>query len=64
MHLLALARQQNLSSQPGEVASFRHEHVSSVEQDDATVKCWGDNALGQLGYGDTLGRGGNSTGEE
>jgi alpha-tubulin suppressor-like RCC1 family protein len=25
--------------------------------DDGTVKCWGGNALGQLGLGDTLGRG-------
>ena len=31
-------------------------------QDDATVKCWGDNSDGQLGYGDKLDRGDGSNG--
>ena len=31
-------------------------------QDDATVKCWGYNWQGQLGYGDKSSRGGNSNG--
>jgi hypothetical protein len=31
-------------------------------QDDATVKCWGYNGYGQLGYGDKLGRGDGSNG--
>jgi len=31
-------------------------------QDDATVKCWGDNSDGQLGYGDELDRGDGSNG--
>ena len=64
MHLWALARQQILSWQAVVVSSCRCEHVCFIEQDDASVKCWGDNAFGQLGYGDTVGRGGNSTGEE
>ena len=32
-------------------------------QDDATVKCWGGNADGQLGYGDTSDRGDDSNGD-
>jgi hypothetical protein len=31
-------------------------------QDDATVKCWGRNANGNLGYGDTLDRGDDKSG--
>ena len=31
-------------------------------QDDATVKCWGFNLLGQLGVGDTSNRGYNANG--
>ena len=31
-------------------------------QDDATVKCWGWNRWGQLGYGDTSDRGDGSNG--
>ena len=31
-------------------------------QDDATVKCWGDNWYGRLGYGDKSDRGDGSNG--
>ena len=31
-------------------------------QDDATVKCWGDNGHGRLGQGDTSGRGDEANG--
>jgi hypothetical protein len=31
-------------------------------QDDATVKCWGKNYFGQLGYGDKSNRGDDSNG--
>ena len=32
-----------------------------VRLDNQTLKCWGNNAYGQLGYGDTLSRGDNET---
>ena len=32
-------------------------------QDDATVKCWGRNEYGQLGYGDTSDRGDERDGD-
>ena len=44
---------------PGRTAvaiSAGHAHTCAV-LDDATLKCWGDNALGQLGQGDTADRG-------
>jgi len=31
-------------------------------QDDATVKCWGDNENGELGYGDVKNRGNRQNG--
>ncbi|KAJ1471723.1 regulator of chromosome condensation 1/beta-lactamase-inhibitor protein II [Baffinella frigidus] len=31
---------------------------SCLRHEDGKVKCWGDNRYGQLGYGDTLSRGG------
>ena len=34
----------------------RHEHVCAILDDDS-VKCWGGNDYGQLGYGDTQNRG-------
>ena len=36
--------------------------ICTLSQDDATVKCWGYNKYGQLGYGDTSDRGGGSNG--
>ena len=36
--------------------------TQTSSQDDATVKCWGNNYYGQLGYGDTSLRGDGSNG--
>ena len=36
--------------------------IRNSAQDDATVKCWGRNANGNLGYGDTLDRGDDKNG--
>jgi len=34
----------------------------SSPQDDATLKCWGNNDMGQLGLGDSFNRGDDANG--
>ena len=41
---------------------LRRSVTCNPSQDDATVKCWGRNEDGQLGYGDTSDRGDDSNG--
>lgn len=40
--------------------SARKDHKCAI-LDDGSIKCWGGNALGQLGYGDTTNRGASAT---
>jgi len=50
------------SARSGDMDLRRNVTCNSL-QDDATVKCWGYNFYGQLGQGDTSGRGDDSNGD-